>query len=181
VNGGVSRHKDNQTMRGFLPLILAGALGGCATTPTPSAPYGHDVNDPMFQFAGTWEGSLHCYNGPHFIDGEGAALTFRIAIQKSLDASVFEFVKGEWQEFKRGAFWTTQLGSQMIVNSLTSGPDEDGTWVEGSTFTLVHRDANTVIAYWLRTVNNLDIPPTDISFQFAWGCSGEMRMVESGG
>ena len=168
-------------MRKLLLFLFAGALAACATTEPPRAPYGYDVDDPMFQFAGTWEGALQCHSGPYFIDGDGAEFKFRIAIDRELVASVFSFIDGQWVEFKGGAFETKQWGSQMIVNSITSGRDEDGTWVEGSSFTLVYSDVNVVMAYWLRTVNNLDMQPSDIGFQFAWSCSGPMRMVESGG
>jgi hypothetical protein len=78
---------------------------------------------------------------------------------------------------KPGTFSIYNWGSQAVIYSLTSGQDKDGTWVEGSSFTLVHHSPSSIIAYWLRTVNNLNLPTDNPDFHFAWEFSGEMRKV----
>lgn len=172
-------------MRSAYLLVLTAALAcGCATTEqpseAPSAPIGHSADEAMFQFVGTWEGTLDGYNGPHFIDGVGFPMKFRIVVTPT-EVSVFNLVKGEWHEMKPGAFHGNYFGPHAIISSSTSGQDDDGTWVESSTFTLAHTDTDTVIAYWQRTVNNLDIPPDQQYYQFAWGNSGVMRRARDGG
>ncbi len=158
---------------------LAGVLAVSPVNPIQDVTSKLVVENQKVQFTGTWEGSLQCNNGHKFIDGEGATLKFRIVIRSDHEAAVFEFNDGKWQELKPGAFNSKRLGPQMIINSLTSGQDADGTWFEGSSFTLAHRNAKTLVAYWLRTVNNINLPPSDISYQYAWGCSGEMNYVQS--
>lgn len=163
----------------LIALPVIGLLSACASAPpVPSAPAGHSADDPMFQFVGTWEGTLDGYNAPNFLDSAGYPLTYRIVIEDNGSASVYTLVKGKWKEAKHGFFRVAHFGSQAIVSSITSARDEDGTWVEGSTFTLVHHDTNTVVAYWLRTVNNLDLLPTADGFHFAWGYSGPMHRMQ---
>jgi len=178
-------------MRERVLILLATVLlltSGCSSEnvkPRSAAvevatPEGHAPDEAMFRFDGAWEGKLDGYNAPHFIDGVGFPVIFRIVISGD-EASVFEFKDGKWVEMKSGLFHIEKGWAQAIVTSITSGHDEDGTWVEGSTFTLVHHNADTVLAYWLRTVNNLDMQPDQEYFQFAWGASGEMHRSKSGG
>ena len=173
-------------MRAFVIAAVL-CLSGCSTIhpnqaakSTPVAPEGHSPSDPMFQFIGTWEGKLDGYNAPHFIDGAGFPMTFRIVITPD-SVRVLQSQKGEWKEMKPGFFRLNQWGSQAIVSSITSGRDDEGTWVESSSFTLMHHNPDTLIAYWLRRVNNLDIPADRPYYHFAWGNSGEMHRVPDGG
>jgi hypothetical protein len=163
-------------MKRILTFFVLLALTACATP--PSAPSGRSPDDPMFQFSGTWEGALDGHGGPHFVDGSGHSRSFRIIIDSHGNATVFQQLDSEWKEMKPpGSFRLTKWGSQAVVSSITSGRDDEGTWVENTSFTLVRHDQDTVVAYWLRTVNNLDLPTTHEDYHFAWGFSGKMSRV----
>jgi hypothetical protein len=172
-----------------LAVLLVGALllAGCSTTAvktvstpttfsTAEAPAGFSSSGPMFQFVGVWEGTLKGHSGPNLVAGAGAKRSFRIAVNAQ-QVHVFQQIDGQWSEMKPGTFSIYNWGSQAIIYSLTSGQDKDGTWVEGSSFTLVHHSPSSIIAYWLRTVNNLNLPVDNPDFHFAWEFSGEMRKV----
>lgn len=170
-----------------LAALLFGILSlvGCATktvktasTPTAfsatAAPAGVSSDNPMFQFAGVWEGTLNGHSGPDLAAGVGVKRSFRIVVDAQ-QAHAFQQIDGQWSEMKAGTFSLFNWGSQAVIYSLTSGQDEDGTWVEGSSFTLVHHSPSSIIAYWLRTVNNLNLSPDSPDFHFAWEFSGEMH------
>jgi hypothetical protein len=172
-------------MKPILLLVLMAVLTGCKTGPTVTdpalgafavapAPGGRAADDPMFRFDGGWEGTLAGHGGPDLVDGAGMQRAFRIEVGAG-QARVFQQLRGQWSEMKPGTFAVSAWGSQAVVYSLTSGQDDDGTWVEGSSFTLVRTSPDAVVAYWLRTVNNLDLPPQHPDHHFAWEFSGEMR------
>ncbi|HVI26002.1 MAG TPA: hypothetical protein VM576_07420 [Xanthomonadaceae bacterium] len=172
-------------MRPILLLVLVATLTGCksipsAVDPAPAAfagapvPGGRASDDPMFRFDGAWEGVLTGHGGPDLVDGAGMQRAFRIEVGAG-QARVFQQLRGQWSEMKPGTFTVSAWGSQAVLYSLTSGQDEDGTWVEGSSFTLVRTSPDAVVAYWLRTVNNLDLPQEHPDHHFAWEFSGEMR------
>lgn len=147
----------------------------------PGVPLNHASDDPRFQFRGTWIGTLQGYDAPSFIDSKGYPLSFCVFIGSADNAKVYKWNEGMWKDFGNRPYSWTSWGSQAEVSSLASGTDDDGTWVEGSRFTFVRYDADTSIVYWLRTVNNLDIPTTAQYYFFAWGYSGRMHRVDAGG
>lgn len=147
----------------------------------PGVPLNHASDDPRFQFRGTWIGTLRGYDAPSFIDSKRYPLSFCVFIGSADNAKVYKWSKGKWKDFGNRPYSWTSWGSQAEVSALASGTDDDGTWVEGSRFTFVRYDADTSIVYWLRTVNNLDIPATAQYYYFAWGYSGRMHRVAAGG
>jgi hypothetical protein len=165
--------------------VATALLAGCSTTSIKNvpaaaafsaakAPYGFMSSDPMFQFVGTWEGTLEGHSGPNLVAGAGSKIAFRIVIDPQ-QAHVFQQLDSRWSEMKPGTFSVYNWGSQAVVYSLTSGTDEDGTWVEGSSFTLMHNSPSSLIVYWLRTVNNLNLSADNPDFYFTWEFSGEMH------
>jgi hypothetical protein len=134
----------------------------------------------MFQFAGTWEGTLKRYSAEGFIDGAGQSVALRVKIASNGDAQVYYLADGAWLEAKPGTFHAISWATQAIVTSADTGTDKDGTWVESWTFTLVRVDASTVQTYVLRAVNNLDMPLSNQHHHFAWGFSGVLRKVSDG-
>lgn len=168
-------------------MVASVLLVGCTTTAVKNAPAANDFSaaeapsgfapgDPMFQFVGAWEGSLEGHSGPNLVAGAGVKRAFRIVIGAQ-QVHVFQRLDGQWSEMKPGTFIIYNWGSQAVIYSLTSGKDSDGTWVEGSSFILVHHSSTSVIAYWLRTVNNLNLPSDNPDFHFGWEFSGEMHKV----
>ena len=176
-------------MKFLVPLGVLVVLAGCSmsTVKNPSlteaflqtsAPAGYDKDDPMFQFLGTWEGTLDGHSGPNLVAGSGFKRTFRIVVMAQ-QVHVFQQLDDQWSEMKPGAFMISNWGPQAVVSSLTSAKDNDGTWVENSSFTLVHHSPGSLIVYWLRTVNNLNLPADNPDFHFAWEFSGEMRLIDA--
>jgi hypothetical protein len=166
-----------------LAYIVALALTpGCSTQPISqvTTPTGRPPSDPMFQFVGLWEGSLAGFDGPDFFPGAGHEIVFRLFITPDA-VHVFTQSEGEWKESKPGFFSQSQWASQMIISSITSGHDDEGVWVESSIFTLVHVDSDTLQAYWVRAVNNLDLPLDHPDHHFAWGSSGHLKRINAGG
>lgn len=147
----------------------------------PDTPLRHAPEDPRFQFSGTWTGTLHGYDAAHFIDSKGYPISFCIFIGTNSHAKVYKWDDGKWKDFGNRPYSAFHWGPQADVASLASGTDGDGTWVEGSRFTFVRYDADKATVYWLRTVNNLDIPTTAQYYYFAWGYSGRMHRVDAGG
>ncbi len=145
----------------------------------PHAVLGHPASDPRFDFRGVWEGELQGYNAGSYTDSAGFPMRFRIVIG-NWRVSVFNLVEGQWHEMKPGAFRMRTSGPHALIYSTTSGSD-GGVWIESSTFTLAHAGPGEVVAYWQRTVNNLDSPATDQWHQFAWGYSGTLRRSSAGG
>jgi hypothetical protein len=172
--------------RWFLLFVVVACVTACAnlTAPLhsnrPHSVLAHPANDPRFEFRGTWEGELAGYNAGHYTDSAGFPMRFRIVVGR-WHVNVFNSVKGQWREMKHGAFRMRNSGPHALIYSSTSGSDEDGVWVESSTFTLARTGPDEVAAYWQRTVNNLDSPPTDQWYQFAWGYSGTLHRVTVGG
>lgn len=179
-------------MRRCPDLVLVGVMAMFAascTTLKPQvvhgyhdsdAPIGHAANEPLFQFQGSWVGTLRGYDAPFFQDGKADHKTFCIFIGPHGKADVFSWKNGEWSNFGNRSFGAFFWGPQAMITSVASGHDDDGVWVEGLTFTLVRYDLHTATAYWLRTVNNLDMPKTDRWHTFAYGYTGRMRRIEAG-
>ncbi len=134
----------------------------------------------MFQFIGSWQGTLGGYSAPHFEDGASSPLTVKIIIKPKRVAQVFTLASGKWEELKPNTFAVEHYGPHAIVVSTTSGKDSDGTWVETYVFTLASTSPGQLVAYALRTVNNLDMVPGHPHRQFAFGNSGVMHLIADG-
>lgn len=135
--------------------------------------------DARFDFQGTWEGSLDGFNAPNYVDSAGFPMRFRFAVSR-WHVRVYNMVKGSWQEMKPGQFRMRNAGPHALIYSTSSGRDEAGVWVESSSFTMARTSKDEMSVYWQRTVNNLDVAPTDEWYQFAWGYSGTMRRTPAG-
>ena len=182
LTSGVSHRK----MRTLILIVVLALLSSCARLSAPihsnrsKAVLAHSSKDARFQFTGTWEGTLHGYDAPHYVDSAGFPMRFRFVISR-WDVHVYNMVKGSWHEMKRGDFRMRNVGPHALIYSTTSGRDQDGVWVESSTFTLAHTSPQEIVVYWQRTVNNLDVPSTNQWYQFAWGYAGTVQRVPSGG
>jgi hypothetical protein len=164
------------------PMLVALFVSGCASHRF-DVPMVADrsVTDPMFQFEGTWQGAIEGFGGPNLVNGAGVTRECRLVIGSDGAAKAYQQLASGWSEVKPGSFWVTHWASQALVRSITSGHDKDGTWVEGWTFILVHHDKDSLVAYWMRTVNNLDLPQTNDDFHFGWAFSGVLHRVANGG
>lgn len=136
----------------------------------------------MFQFAGTWQGKIEFFDAPRFEPSpKGAAMDVRFVIHLP---SVRVFARpvsnktAPWGEVKSGYFGGQVWGSQAVFSSVTSGKDSDGLWVESISFNLVHDSPMTLVVYYVRAVNNLDLPVANSDAHFAWGGSGQFQRMD---
>lgn len=166
-----------------LLALLAGCTGDKVVKNLPlQAPQGRSASDPMFQFVGTWQGRIDFFDAPRFEpDSKGQSMDVRFVIRPQ-NAKVFarpvSNATAPWTEVKPGFFAGKTWGSQAVISSLTSGTDKDGLWVESVSFTLVHDSPMTLVVYYVRAVNNLDLPVANPDAHFAWGGSGQLQRVD---
>ena len=126
---------------------------------------------------GTWEGTLSWASGPGLAPYEGdrrQKWSWRIRIS-GRDAQVFFVSGGNAEESKPGEYQVVRLRTNAVVVSVDSGKDDDGTWVETSSFTLTQKDRNTVIAVWTRQVNNNNVPLSNEHSKFTVVAVGELK------
>jgi len=138
--------------------------------------------DPGFQ--GTWIGDLI------FIDPElttpivhpdlpKTEIKVRCAIEvKGDDIRVLTLRNdNSWVEVKPGAFVLMAHKTNAIVAAINSSIalDQSRGWVETWNFTLMHKDDDSLYAYWTRAVTNYHMPAgSDPSARFAFMALGEL-------
>ena len=136
----------------------------------------------MFQFDGTWQGRIEFFDAPRFesaADGEAMEVRFVIHLPSmSVFTRPVSDKPAAWSEVKKGFFGGQVWGSQAVFSSVTSGKDNDGLWIESISFTLVHDSPMTLVVYYVRAVNNLDLPVAHRDAHFAWGGSGQLQRVD---
>jgi hypothetical protein len=167
----------------LLLALLSGCVGDKVIRNLPlQAPQGRSPSDPMFQFAGTWQGKIEFFDAPRFApSAKGTSMDIRFVIDMP---SVRVFARpvsnraAAWSEVKPGFFGAQAWGPQAVISSLTSGKDSDGLWVESISFTLVHDSPMTLVVYYVRAVNNLDLPVANPDAHFAWGGSGQFQRID---
>jgi hypothetical protein len=119
-------------------------------------------------FDGTWIGAIRMidsslYN-PVELPPEASSITARpmeLAIEIEGTAARVSYNVGKgWTELKPGAFSVMAHKTNAIVVAIDSNilDDESAGWVETWNLTLTHKDDESLYAYWVRAVNNYNIP-----------------------
>ncbi len=153
--------------------IVAGALAILAAS-------GLQAQDFRYEgFDGTWVGSLHvvdaaAIDSPIAEGKAGQALDFAIVVAGDT-AKVYSRPRGKWDEVMPG-FQIGSHSTNAIVFATGSGKYSDGGgWVESWTFTLTHRDRDSLYAAVWRVVNNYSKPPDQKGARVAVALFGEFR------
>ncbi len=122
---------------------------------------------------GTWEGELRN------VDMEGKGRTGptwqRVVIQDGKATVFYKKKDGQIFEVKPGKFQVQRHLTNALVFAIDSGRDKDGVWVETWAFAITQKDRNTLIANFIRVVNNNDLPLTAEYSKFSVAAAGELQ------
>ena len=120
------------------------------------------------QLQGQWQGTLRRAKLPEAGQNFDWSSPARIRIDiTAANISVYVWNDEKWREIKPRTFGVTFFDTNAVITSITSGRDEDGTWVETWSFALSVIDSHRVHASFQRQVNNKDLKRDDPNA--AWG------------
>lgn len=146
----------------FMLIVVSLAFSACETPSAAqrSVASSGKLATSLGTYEGTWEGTL---TGSTVPDGdEGLTLKnsphLRLQIGKG-NVSVYTSSTGksDWREIKPGKFQFTILDTNAVLFSISSGRDDDGTWVETWSFAITVVDATHLHVLWQRQVRNKDM------------------------
>jgi len=108
-----------------------------------------------FNFDGTWSSSMKWVQRSA---ASGDAPELRLTVSQK-EAKVYMHSSQGWVEVKPGQFTVRQADDSMVISALDSGWDLDGKWVETWTIHLLRLSDKEALMNFVRTVNNLHMPP----------------------
>lgn len=137
--------------------------------------------DELGKLDGTWEGPLYTFernvatSSPmHMRDKPREVRLVIRGIPVEVRTKTSE---GEWRPPTVGFFegFRYERSAETIVGSfLRSGRNPDQ-WVEHQSLYITRKDANTLIVYWVRAVNNVEAPLSDPQSKWGRVGVGELR------
>lgn len=135
---------------------------------------------------GSWEGQVFTYtrdmtkgNPMKLKDKPGH---IRIVIRHNPSELWYKDKTGKWKQSSRKGFFSgfqyeRQAGT-IVGRFLRTGHDKDGQWVEQQLLYFTRKDSDTIILYWFRGVNNVNVPLSKRHSKFAFFRSGELKKVK---
>jgi hypothetical protein len=129
---------------------------------------------------GTWEGKLEVVDSGAPKDSDSdqrikaayAKSPFKITIHGQRASVYF----GE-TEVKPGLFRAEVYMTNAVVFASSDGSDQDGRWVETWNFSLTRKNPETLIAYFSRVVNNLDLAEAKDGSKFGLLAAGSFHLT----
>ena len=116
---------------------------------------------------GAWEGALDYIHGSGLLQRKYPPQTWRIVLDNNT-AHMFIIRDGKLQEVHPGKFKVERLRTNVIVYGVTSGRDNDGEWIESSSFILLQTAPDALGVTSAGAVNNANLPlDRDISKFFS--------------
>ena len=94
---------------------------------------------------------------------------------KNQQVYVFSGSEKEPKEIKPGQFQIKRHLTNAVIFAINSGNDNEGRWVETWVLAITQKNQSTLIANFVRVVNNLDLPPGNDHGQFSLAYAGEMQ------
>jgi len=157
----------------FIAVLL---LASGIAFPNPAAGAGAN------SLEGMWEGKLEVvYSGaskdPKSIERVKSAYA-KAPLKIRINGQQARVYFGE-EEVKPGSFQFHAYASNAVIFASSAGDDKDGRWVETWNFTLTETDAETIVTYLSRVVNNLDLPETKDGGKFGLFAIGELHRAEN--
>lgn len=151
---------------------------------TIATPLAQLASDDLKSFDGTWEGQLHVYR-LSVTDGASQLVGQSEEVRLQIRRVPFELKKknarGEWEDQNSSTLFSffkfEAAAGTLLGRFLRSGADQDGRWVEHQTFYITRKDRSTVVVYWLRAVNNLDLGLTNPDSKFGFLRAGELSKI----
>jgi hypothetical protein len=135
-----------------------------------------------FDLNGLWQGVIN-FDKEAFLSQNGTPAegrAYRIAIDGE-DVHLFLAHDGGFFENAEGAVHIAQVKSNAVIYATAfSPPSADGVyWVETWTFTVTLKDADTLLAEYVRVVHNVGVPAGAESASFATRGAGEFKRVDA--
>jgi hypothetical protein len=109
-----------------------------------------------FSFDGRWSATLKWVQEP---PASGPAPVLGLTLSRG-KATIYMYSGQEWVEVKPGKFEVRQADDSVVISTLDSGWDLDGKWVESWTLHLLRLSDQEALVHFIRTVNNLHVPPS---------------------
>lgn len=171
-------------------VVASAMLSTMAAAGPPASAQGGQRSEAelyMGGFEGTWVGKLRSVDGAAIDSKVGtgkAGDLFEIALVVAGGAVrvLYRDKAGKWSEVKPGAFRIAAHKTNATVFATDSASDiydktGSGGWVESWTFTLSHKDRDTLYAGFTRAVNNYLEDAAKENARFFSVRFGELRKV----
>lgn len=127
---------------------------------------------------GMWEGALTYVMQSPVPDTEAKPYEVRLTIRGNRPVS-WEWRPGvdrEWRSRKHFQYFRYRDKPGLLGGEfLHSGHDEDGLWSEHQSLILSRKNAETLVAYWVRVVNNVELPREDPDATWSWCLTGDLH------
>jgi hypothetical protein len=118
---------------------------------------------------GTWGGELRTYrrDGPNgaTLELKSEVEELRLVIRRTPTDMRHRKAQGQWVSVSPSFLsrFTYQMALGTLVGSfLASGDDRDGRWVEYQSLYVTRKDSSTLLLYWFRGVNNVDMASANL-------------------
>lgn len=119
---------------------------------------------------GHWEGVLTTK------DPEPGQMVLRLELDAST-IKVFEKnkISGAWLDIMPNHFRGSVFRGNAVIDGTHFGNDEDGRWVETWVLVVTCKSRNELQAEWVRMVNNVDLPSSNLEKTFSSGAAGVLK------
>ncbi len=115
---------------------------------------------------GVWEGHVSIISSPDSEDLPSLEFGCRLSFDGDEVRVYMRSAQDLWQKVKPGTFSVAGIGPNAVLHSVSDGWDYDGRWIETWAFSLTKKSQKEMAVVWVRQVNNLHLPPSDIAAVF---------------
>jgi hypothetical protein len=149
-------------------------LGALLLFASPSA-----QAEETLSFDGNWQGLIF-FDKETFLAETStptAGQTFRLEIHGDV-VRVFIVASDGAEESKPGAYHIAAVSANAVIYATTSSINDDGEgWVESWAFVVTRKNSDTLVAQYVRLVNNVHLAPDEKESKFAARGAGELKLV----
>lgn len=171
---------SNMKQKLILPFLIVAAINLTAcTTPIDSntsstgntSTTAAEIEDHLY---GKWEGILTSK------EPEREPLILRLNLD-SVPIEIFQknSITREWNKIMPNHFRGSAFRGNAVIDGTHSGSDEDGTWVETWVMVVTCQSKDDLVVEWVRLVNNIDLPSSNLGKTFSSSAVGVLKRIES--
>lgn len=130
---------------------------------------------------GMWEGQIYAYTKNvttlNPMDLQDRPQDVRLLIRGNPITLMTKNSKGEWVSTRAGFFdqFRYERNAGTIVGSFLHTGRNPDQWVEHQSLYITRKDPTTVILYWIRAVNNVEVPLEKPDSKWGVVSVGELR------